>query len=117
LWKGPRTPGQIRRDLFRKLAESGRAVDDAYTEAVEVNLERAHGIGAYRFPTVEIRKTASADIDEEDVADIFVRINNQGSRLGQSDFVLTLLSVFHGELRDRIETRAREMSRDAVVPI
>lgn len=117
LWKGPRTPGQIRRDLFKKLAESGRTVDDAYTEAVEVNLERAHGIGAYRFPTVEIRKTASADIDEEDVADIFVRINNQGSRLGQSDFVLTLLSVFHGELRDRIETRAREMSRDAVVPI
>lgn len=27
-------------------------------------------------------------------------------RLGQADFVLTLLSVFHGALRDRIEDRA-----------
>ena len=29
---------------------------------------------------------------EEDVAEIFVRINNQGTRLGQADFVLTLLA-------------------------
>jgi hypothetical protein len=48
---------------------------------------------------------------------IFVRINNQGTRLGQADFVLTLLAVYHRELRDRIESRAREMSRDAVVAV
>ena len=39
-----------------------------------------------------------------------------GTRLGQADFVLTLLNVFHGELRDRIEAGARTMSTNAVVP-
>jgi hypothetical protein len=56
-------------------------------------------------------------LKDEDVAEIFVRINNQGTRLGQADFVLTLLSVYHGELRDRIEERARAMSEGAVVAI
>ena len=83
---------------------------------MERNLDRAHSIGDYRFPTVDIRKTAaSGEATEEDVADIFVRINNQGARLGQADFVLTLLSVYHGELRDKLEERARTMSLGAVV--
>ena len=56
-------------------------------------------------------------VTEEDVAEIFVRINNQGTRLGQADFVLTLLSVYHGELRDRIEERAQAMSQGTVVGI
>ena len=84
------------------------------------NLDRAHAITDYRFPTVDIRKTATTqdeEVTDEDVAEIFVRINNQGTRLGQADFVLTLLSVFHGELRDRIEERARAMSQGTVVAI
>jgi hypothetical protein len=118
LWNGPRTRVQIRKDLLKALSAARREVGEVYSEAVEINLERAHAIQDYRFPTVEIRKTTSAEeVLEEDVADIFVRINNQGSRLGQADFVLTLLSVYHGELRDRIEVSAREMSKDAVVPI
>jgi hypothetical protein len=118
LWNGPRTKFQIRRDLLNGLREKGRDIDDEYEEAVEQNLERAHGIRGYRFPTVEIRKTAAAgEVREEDVADIFVRINNQGTRLGQAEFVLTLLSVFHGKLRDRIETRARQMSENGVVAV
>ena len=95
-------------------------VDERYEDAAERNLDRAHAIVDYRFPTVDIRKTATAQDDEateEDVAEIFVRINNQGTRLGQADFVLTLLSVYHGELRDRIEERSRAMSLGAVVAI
>ena len=118
LWKGPRTKYQIRKDLLKALEEKGRVIDDAYAEAVDQNLERAQGIKDYRFPTVDIRKTAAAEeATEEDVADIFVRINNQGMRLGQAEFVLTLLSVFHGKLRDRIETRARHMSENGVLPV
>ena len=102
------------------LRDKGRAVDEKYEDAVERNLDRAHAISDYRFPTVDIRKTATTqdeEATEEDVAEIFVRINNQGTRLGQADFVLTLLSVFHGELRDRIEERARAMSQGTVVGI
>jgi hypothetical protein len=118
LWRGARTTMQVRKDLLRGLSEKGRVVDDAYEEAVEHNLARAQAIKDYRLPTVEIRRTDSAvEASEEDVADIFVRINNQGSRLGQADFVLTLLSVFHGTLRDRIEIEAPRMSQGAVVSV
>ena len=120
LWNSARPMSQTRRDLLNALREKGRAVDERYEDAVEMNLERARSIEEYRFPTVEIRKTAASggdEITEADVADIFVRINNQGTKLGQADFVLTLLSVFHGELRDRLEERSRAMSRDSVVSI
>jgi hypothetical protein len=120
LWDGVRAKPQIRRDLMNKLRDKGRAVDERYEDAVERNLDRVHAISDYRFPTVDIRKTAATqgeEATEEDVAEIFVRINNQGTRLGQADFVLTLLSVFHGELRDRIEERARAMSQGTIVGI
>ncbi len=120
LWNGTRPKPQIRRDLMNALRDKGRAVDEKYEDAVERNLDRAHSITDYRFPTVDIRKTATTqdeEATEEDVAEIFVRINNQGTRLGQADFVLTLLSVYHGELRDRIEERSRAMSLGTVVGI
>jgi hypothetical protein len=118
LWNGTRPKPQIRRDLMNALRDKGRAVSEEYLDAVERNLDRAHAINDYRFPTVDIRKTTvgqDEEATEEDVAEIFVRINNQGTRLGQADFVLTLLSVYHGELRDRIEERARLMSEGAIV--
>lgn len=120
LWNGVRPKPQIRRDLMNALRDKGRVISEEYEDAVERNLDRAHAISDYRFPTVDIRRTASTqdeEATEEDVAEIFVRINNQGTRLGQADFVLTLLSVFHGELRDRIEERARAMSQGTVVGI
>jgi hypothetical protein len=120
LWNGTRPKPQIRRDLMNALRDKGRAVDEKYEDAVERNLDRAHTITDYRFPTVDIRKTTTTqdeEVTDEEVAEIFVRINNQGTRLGQADFVLTLLSVFHGELRDRIEARARAMSQGTVIGI
>jgi hypothetical protein len=116
IWDGIRPKPQIRRDLMNALREKGRPIDERYEDAVERNLDRIHSIADYRFPTVDIRRTAATgEATEEDVAEIFVRINNQGVRLGQADFVLTLLSVYHGELRDRLEESARAMSVGAVV--
>ena len=120
IWNGNRPKPQIRRDLMNALRDSGRVVDEKYEDAAERNLDRAHSMVDYRFPTVDIRKTAASHDDEatdEDVAEIFVRINNQGTRLRQADFVLTLLAVYHGNLRDRIEKRAKEMSVGSVVEI
>jgi hypothetical protein len=120
LWNGRRTTAQIRRDLIKDLRDNGRAVDDEYEDAVDQNLGRAHAIVDYRLPTVDIRKTAASQdeqITDEDIAEIFVRINNQGTKLGQADFVLTLLSVFHGELRDQIEERARVMSSESFIGV
>ena len=60
LWNPTRTKLQIRKDLMNALRDKGRVVDDAYENAVEHNLERAHAIADYRFPTVDIRKTSAA---------------------------------------------------------
>ncbi|WP_394833747.1 DUF262 domain-containing protein [Pendulispora rubella] len=118
LWSQNRTKGQTRKELLASLREKGRLVDEAYENAVEENLDRAHAISEYNFPVVNIQKTNRAmEANEEDVAEIFVRINNQGKRLGHADFVLTLLSVFHGPLRDQVEQRSTEMSLDAVIAI
>ena len=43
------------------------------------------------------------DVDEEDVANIFTRINSGGVKLNENDFILTLMSVVSPELRDKIE--------------
>lgn len=116
LWK--RKAGDIRRQLIKNLKERGHELTDAYEDAVDSNLECARGIAEFSVPTVEIRPTGGVgQASEEDIAEIFVRINNQGTRLNHADFVLTLLSVFHGTLRDRFELRAREIAEDSVVPL
>ena len=118
LW-GPRSKTQIKKDLLNTLREKGRDIDDIYEDAVDENLDRARGISDYTFPVVAIRKIASAvEVSEEDVAEVFVR--NQIARacpLGQVDFVLTLLSVYHGELRDRIEQRAAALTVDPIAAL
>jgi hypothetical protein len=46
-------------------------------------------------------------VDEDQVADIFVRINSKGTPLNQSDFILTLMSVFWDEGRKELEEFCR----------
>lgn len=117
LWAGTKTPSQIRKELIKALEEKGREIDAKYEDAVDHNLARAKAIAEYRFPIVDIRKTDAEEASDQDVAEIFVRINNQGTRLGQADFVLTLLAVFQGNLRDRIEDRAIEMSKAGIITL
>ncbi len=118
LWGGKRTKSQIRKELLAAIKASGRDVSESYEDAVEQNLDRVQSISDFRFPVVDIRKTAqNEEASEEDVAEIFVRINNQGMRLGQADFVLTLLSVYHGKLRDQIEQRAAAISVESAFAV
>lgn len=49
-------------------------------------------------------------MDEEQVADIFVRINSQCVKLNQADFILTLLSVFWEKGRKDLEEFCRPSS-------
>lgn len=53
----------------------------------------------YTLPVFSIK----ADADEEDVAEIFVRVNSGGTPLKQNDFILTLLSLYWDEGRKEIE--------------
>jgi len=48
------------------------------------------------------------EVNEEEVAEVFVRINSKGTQLNQADFILTLMSVFWDEGRKELEHFCRE---------
>ena len=72
-------------------------------ETIAENIEQLLNIKGYSFSALEIDK----DTDEELVSDIFVRVNSGGQKLNQSDFILTLMSVFWDEGRSGLETFCR----------
>lgn len=89
------------------------------TETEEEHIQNAFmklkNLESYPFSALEL----STDIDEEQVADVFVRINSQGKTLNQADFILTLLSVFWDEGRQDLEEFCRLCkvpSKDAASP-
>jgi hypothetical protein len=58
-----------------------------------------HNLPNYSFTALEL----SSSVDEEQVAEIFVRINSKGTPLNQADFILTLMSVFEDQERFKLE--------------
>ena len=69
----------------------------------ERNLEKLFGIKSFPFTALQL----SSNIDEEQVAEVFVRINSKGKSLNQSDFILTLMSVFWEDGRKELEEFCR----------
>lgn len=80
-------------------------------EQISHNLDRLFDLQKYPFTALEI----AATVDEEQVADIFVRINSEGVKLNQADFLLTLLSVFWDAGRSELEQFCRH-SRQPPAP-
>ena len=72
-------------------------------ESLGKTFDKLHAITKFNFQAVEIE----ADVDPEKVAEIFVRVNSEGVRLSQADFILTRLSVFWDEGREEIEEFSR----------
>jgi len=56
----------------------------------------------------------SVNATEEQVAEIFVRVNSQGRKLDQADFILTLMSVFWDEGRKELEEFCRQAKQPPV---
>lgn len=76
-------------------------------EVVAHNLDHLFDLQKYPFTALEI----APSVDEEQVADIFVRINSEGVKLNQADFILTLLSVFWDQGRAQLEAFCRAARR------
>lgn len=70
---------------------------------------RLAGLVNYPFIALEL----SQQCTEEQVADVFVRINSEGKKLNQSDFILTLMSVFWDDGRTELETFCRAARQPA----
>jgi hypothetical protein len=55
--------------------------------------------------------TLSSTVDAETIAEVFVRINGEGKKLNQSDFIMTLMSVFWDEGRADLEAFALQATK------
>jgi len=75
---------------------------------IENNIEKMRNIRSYSFSVIELSK----ELNPVQVAEIFVRINSKGKPLNQSDFILTLMSVYWDEGRKALE----EFTRDCKIP-
>lgn len=73
-------------------------------EQIQESFMKLKNLETYPFSVLEL----SQEIDEEQVADVFVRINSQGKTLNQADFILTLMSVFWDEGRTNLENFCKD---------
>ena len=73
-------------------------------DEVEQRIETIKNIKHYPFSVLEL----SSDLNPEEVSEIFVRINSKGKILNQSDFILTLMSVYWDEGRKALEEFSKE---------
>ena len=71
---------------------------DDEEDTIESNINDLLNLNIYSLPTLRI----SAKADEEDVADIFVRVNSGGQNLTEKNFIETLLAVYDNEVHDKI---------------
>jgi hypothetical protein len=95
LWSLGRSNRKIVNDYLEQASKKS-LLSDEEEEVIAHNLDRLFDLQKYPFTALEI----ASSVDEEQVADIFVRINSEGVKLNQADFILTLLSVFweHGRI-------------------
>ena len=88
---------------YLKALSARREIDGAEEERLEQAIDRLVELHYYPFRVVELSSSA----DEEQVAEIFVRINSEGVTLVQADFILTLMSVFWEKGRQQLEQFCR----------
>jgi hypothetical protein len=102
LWASGKPVRRLVNEFLKTLGER-RVVSPEDEDALSHNIDRLFDLQKYPFTALEILP----DIEEESVADIFVRINSEGVKLNQADFILTLLSVFWDDGRANLERFAR----------
>ncbi len=75
---------------------------------IEEGINTLLSLNKYMLPVLRI----SEDTDEEDVAEIFVRVNSGGQKLSENNFIETLLAVYDNNVRNEIIS----FCKDATVP-
>lgn len=81
-----------------------RSLTDAEIERIMSAIERLKNLPGYSFTAL----TLNGSVDAELVAEVFVRINGEGKKLNQADFIMTLMSVFWDKGREELETFAQK---------
>jgi hypothetical protein len=103
LWSADSKITRIIKDYLANL-RTAHEVSEAEELAIEDRIIKLQGLLSFPFTALEL----IPDIDEEDVSDVFVRINSKGTPLNQADFILTLMSVFWDDGRAALEDFCRK---------
>lgn len=91
-------------EFLERLRGAGSLEDDRERQIAEA-LQRLEALRGYPFTALVL----GADVEEAQVAEVFVRTNSQGKQLNQADFILTLMSVYWDEGRIALERWSREV--------
>lgn len=97
------SPISARKAFIKRLEAAGHSLSEEEEEQIERVFARLIELKNYQFDVVHIQK----EVEKKLVADVFVRINSEGVRLKSYDYILTWLSVFWPEGREKIEEFAR----------
>jgi hypothetical protein len=90
-------------DQYLSRLRQVREVTPGEEKQIKKAINYLDNIENYPFTALEISSAAN----EEQVADIFVRVNSKGTPLNQADFILTLMSVHWDEGRSMLEQFCR----------
>lgn len=92
------------RKAYIKIVNEGRAknneaeLTEDEEDCIEENINDLLNLGIYSLPTLKINSKAN----EENVADIFVRVNSGGQNLTEKNFIETLIAVYDNAVHDKI---------------
>lgn len=103
LWSGSLSRTRFVKSFLKQLGNH-RPLDEDEEDELSENIDRLYDLQDYPFRALELSST----VDEENVAEVFVRINSKGTTLNQADFILTLMSVFWDEGRTELEHFCRD---------
>lgn len=111
--KDNNTVSRLRRNYIKLLNEKRvkdglDALNDDEEMMIEDNINELLNLSDYVLPTLEIKAIAN----EEEVADIFVRVNSCGQKLTEKNFIETLLAVYDNDLHMRIN----QFCKDSRIP-
>lgn len=102
LWAGEKGRLTFAEDFIARLRKHREVSEEERCHLWEA-IDRLYDIHSYQFTALEL----SSSVNEEQVAEVFVRVNSMGVVLNQADFILTLMSVFWDEGRKELEDFCR----------
>jgi hypothetical protein len=97
LWAPDFKASAFRKAFIKQLGEI-RELTEEDEERIEGAVDELN-LPKYNF----VALTLASSVNEETIAEVFVRINGKGKALNQADFIMTLMSVFWEEGRVELE--------------
>ena len=105
VWKTGSNVFKVASDYLTSLG-AVRELSSEETGKIQSAIGRLLNLAQHPFDALVLTTEAGVDT----VAEVFVRINGQGAKLNQADFILTLMSVFWEDGRKDLESFARAAS-------